>query len=47
VATPETDGDLVEIARHATAAQLELIVRAYRGVLEVELGAEEPAHQRR
>jgi hypothetical protein len=47
VATPEIEGDLVEIARHATAAQLETLMRAYRGVLEVELGGAQPAHRRR
>lgn len=47
VAMVDTEADLVEIARHATAAQLETIVRAYRGVLEVELGAGEPAYRRR
>jgi Domain of unknown function (DUF222)/HNH endonuclease len=45
VATPDTESDLLEIALHATAAQLETIVRAYRGVLEVELGDGE--HRRR
>ncbi|MBA2631041.1 MAG: DUF222 domain-containing protein, partial [Thermoleophilaceae bacterium] len=38
VATPETERDLVQLARHATVAQLEVIVRAYRGVLRTELG---------
>ena len=33
IATPETEGHLIMVARHATAGQLELIVRAYRGVL--------------
>jgi Domain of unknown function (DUF222)/HNH endonuclease len=47
VATPETEGDLLEIARHATAAQLEVVVRAYRGVLSTELGATRAEHQRR
>jgi hypothetical protein len=46
-ATPEFEGHLVEIARHATAVQLETVVRAYRGVLEVELGAAQPLHRRR
>ena len=35
------------MAHHASAGQLETIVRAYRGVLEVELGADDPAHRRR
>jgi hypothetical protein len=47
VATPETEADLLEIALHATAAQLETIVRAYRGVLEVELGDSSEEHRRR
>jgi Domain of unknown function (DUF222)/HNH endonuclease len=47
VATPETEHGLVEIARHATAAQLETIVRAFRGVLEVELGDDDERHRRR
>lgn len=47
VVTPETEHDLVQIARHATAAQLETIVRAFRGVLEVELGDEDERHDRR
>jgi Domain of unknown function (DUF222)/HNH endonuclease len=47
VATPDTDADLLEIALHATAAQLETIIRAYRGVLEVELGDESEEHRRR
>ena len=47
VATRETEDDLLSIARHATAGQLETIVRAYRGVLDRELGATDPAHRRR
>jgi Domain of unknown function (DUF222)/HNH endonuclease len=47
VATADTDHDLVEIARHATASQLETVVRAYRGVLQVELGEHSPEHRRR
>jgi Domain of unknown function (DUF222)/HNH endonuclease len=47
VATPDTEADLLEIALHATAAQLETIVRAYRGVLEVELGDDSEEHRRR
>jgi Domain of unknown function (DUF222)/HNH endonuclease len=38
VATADTEQDLVMIARHATAAQLDVIVAAYRGVLRYELG---------
>jgi Domain of unknown function (DUF222)/HNH endonuclease len=47
VATSDTEEHLAEIARFATAAQLETVVRAYRGVLQVELGADDPAHRRR
>jgi Domain of unknown function (DUF222)/HNH endonuclease len=47
VATPDTEADLLEIALHATASQLETIVRAYRGVLEVELGDALEEHRRR
>ena len=36
VATPESESDLLELALHATAAQLERIVRAYRGALTVD-----------
>jgi Domain of unknown function (DUF222)/HNH endonuclease len=47
VATPGNEADLLEIALHATAAQLETIVRAYRGVLEIELGDESAEYRRR
>jgi hypothetical protein len=47
VATPDTEADLLEIALHATASQLETIVRAYRGVLEVALGEASEEHRRR
>jgi uncharacterized protein DUF222/HNH endonuclease len=47
VARPDTEADLLEIALHATASQLETIVRAYRGVLEVELGDQSEEHRRR
>ena len=33
VAQPETESDLVEIAKHATGAQLEKVVRGYEGVI--------------
>jgi len=36
VATPTNEEDLVMLAQHATASQVERIVRAYRGVLAVE-----------
>jgi hypothetical protein len=47
VATADTEQGLLNIARHATAGQLETIVRAYRGVLERELGEHDPAQRRR
>ena len=37
VATPELEGRLLELARRSTAAQLERVLRAYRGVLAREL----------
>jgi Domain of unknown function (DUF222)/HNH endonuclease len=36
VATPMNEGDLVMLAEHATASQVDRIVSAYRGVLTVE-----------
>src|SRR5918994_2269306 len=36
IAEPATEADLMMIARHATAAQLERLVRSYRGVLRRE-----------
>jgi Domain of unknown function (DUF222)/HNH endonuclease len=39
IATAETERDLLVVARHATAGQLEVIVRAYRGVLATAAGA--------
>lgn len=47
IATPETEAELVVLALHATASQLETIVRAYRGVLDRALGADHPEHRRR
>jgi Domain of unknown function (DUF222)/HNH endonuclease len=47
VATPETEEELLEIAEHATAAQLEGLIRRYRGVLEVELGDADARYRRR
>src|SRR5918992_3287752 len=35
----EREQDLLDLARHATAAQLERLVRAYRGVLAAEQSA--------
>jgi hypothetical protein len=44
---PETEADLVDIARHATGAQLEKLVRGYHGALSASLGAAEHVHERR
>ena len=44
VATAECESELLELARHATAAQLERIVRSYR---RVTLADAERAHERR
>ena len=44
VATPEVEPVLLELARHATAAQLERTLRAYRGVVERELSRDELEH---
>lgn len=38
-ATPETEAGLVEIARHATGAQLEKLIRCYSRALSATLGA--------
>ncbi len=47
VAGPETEEDLVDIARHATGAQLEKLVRGYHRVLAANLDAAEHVHDRR
>jgi hypothetical protein len=47
VATPELEESLLELARHATAAQLERTLRAYRGVLRRERPADERTHGER
>ena len=39
VAGVEREGELVELARHATASQLERLLRAYRGVVAAERAA--------
>jgi hypothetical protein len=44
VATPAIEPVLLELARHATAAQLERTLRAYRGVVERELSRDELEH---
>jgi hypothetical protein len=47
VATAETEADLAELARHATGAQLERLVRSYRGVLAVALEDVNRVHEER
>jgi len=48
VATPETEGYLLMIARHGTASHLELLVRQFRKVKRIEaLEAEEQRHDLR
>jgi Domain of unknown function (DUF222)/HNH endonuclease len=46
-ATPGTEAGLVEIARHATGAQLEKLIRCYSGALSATLGAAQRAQERR
>jgi hypothetical protein len=47
VATAATEAGLVEIARHATGAQLEKLVRCYSKALSATLGAAQRAHELR
>ncbi|MHB1570977.1 MAG: DUF222 domain-containing protein, partial [Solirubrobacteraceae bacterium] len=47
VATERTEASLVTIARHATGAQLERLVRGYRGVLAATVDGTRDAHERR
>ncbi|MBV8944232.1 MAG: DUF222 domain-containing protein, partial [Solirubrobacterales bacterium] len=47
VATAETEPGLLEIARHATGAQLEKLVRCYSGALSATLGAAQRAQELR
>jgi hypothetical protein len=47
VATPELEPFLLELARYATAAQLERTLRAYRGVVARELSPDDRAHGER
>jgi hypothetical protein len=42
----EREAELLELARHATAAQLERLVRAYRGVVAVERAASDEPPER-
>ena len=47
VATPENEGDLLGIARHATAAHIEKLVRAWRRVDRTQEANEEQRRNRR
>jgi hypothetical protein len=47
VAVPEIEADLVEIARHATGAQLEKLVRGYGRALTATVGTAQQAHEQR
>jgi hypothetical protein len=47
IAAPETEGQLVELARHATGAQMEKLARGYRGALAATLGTANRAHELR
>jgi hypothetical protein len=47
VATPETEKHLVEIGLHATGAQLEKVVRLFRGALEASTASAREIHERR
>ncbi len=47
VATAETEASLVELARHATGAQVEKLVRLYGGALAASTGSAQHAHERR
>jgi hypothetical protein len=47
VARPETEAGLLEIALHATGAQLEKLVRGYAGALSATLGTAQRVHDLR
>lgn len=47
IATPEMEARLVELARHATGAQLEKVVRGCRRAQRATLGQARRAHERR
>jgi hypothetical protein len=47
VATPETEETLVELARHATGAQVEKLVRGFGGALSASVDGAQRAHERR
>lgn len=47
IATPQTEAQLVELARHATGAQLEKVVRGYRSAQRATVDRAKEAHERR
>jgi hypothetical protein len=47
VATPETEDKLVELALHATGAQLDKLIRGYRSALGATLATAQTAYERR
>jgi hypothetical protein len=47
IVVPETEAELVEIARHATGAQLEKLVRGYRSARSTTLDAAQRVHEER
>jgi hypothetical protein len=47
IATPQIEEQLVELARHATGAQLEKLVRGYSGALAATVDGARRAHERR
>jgi hypothetical protein len=47
VATPEIEGSLVELARHATGAQLEKLVRSYGGALAATTKSSQQIYEQR
>ena len=46
-ASPGNEESFVELARHATGAQLEKVVRGYRGAVKATTGQAQRAHERR
>ncbi len=47
VAVPETEASLVELARHATGAQVEKLIRGYEGALRACTESADRSHERR
>jgi Domain of unknown function (DUF222) len=47
IATPRTERELVETALHVSAAQLERLVRTYRGVVSTQVEQANLSHDRR